>query len=160
MKIALLLWFLAFVQTAPNTQTKPRLDFINLGKSRLLLVRIPSGEFWMGTNQVFTAAGNWTNEVERPVHQVTISKDFWMGQFPVTQQQWQEVMGDNPSYFQHAGPDAPVEQVNWNQVQAFLAKLNASQSKWKVRLPTEAEWEYAARGLPRLLQVLEGSSQA
>jgi formylglycine-generating enzyme required for sulfatase activity len=145
MKIVLLLSLLTFGQTAPNAPPKPRLDFIDLGKSRLLVVRIPSGKFWMGTNQVFTAQGNWTNEVERPVHQVMISKDFWMGQFAVTQQQWQEVMGDNPSYFQHAGPNAPVEQVNWNQVQAFLAKLNASQSKWKVRLPTEAEWEYAAR---------------
>lgn len=146
MKTRLLVSLLAFGLTAaPNTPTKPRLDFINRGKSRLLIVRIPSGKFWMGTTQVFTAEGNWTNDVERPVHQVTISKDFWMGQFPVTQRQWQEVMGDNPSHFQDAGPDAPVEQVNWNQVQAFLAKLNSSQSQWTVRLPTEAEWEYAAR---------------
>jgi formylglycine-generating enzyme required for sulfatase activity len=68
-----------------------------------------------------------------------------MGQFPVTQRPWQEVMGDNPSYFQNAGPGAPVEQVTWRQVQTFLAKLNALQSPWEVRLPTEAEWEYAAR---------------
>lgn len=146
MKALLLVSFLAFDLTAtPNTPTRPRLDFINLGRSRLIIVRIPAGKFWMGTNQVFMAGGNWTNDVERPVHQVTISKDFWMGQFPVTQRQWQEVMGNNPSYFQYAGPDAPVEQVDWNQVQSFLAKVNAVESQWTVRLPTEAEWEYAAR---------------
>jgi formylglycine-generating enzyme required for sulfatase activity len=135
----------ALALTVAGPSTNPQSDFIDLGKSRLLLVKIPSGKFSMGTDQVHTAQGNWTNDVERPVHEVTISKDFWMGRFPVTQRQWQEVMGDNPSYFRNAGPDAPVEQVNWNQVQAFLAKLNSSQSRWKVRLPTEAEWEYAAR---------------
>jgi formylglycine-generating enzyme required for sulfatase activity len=131
--------------TAPREPPKPEVDFIDLGKSRLLIVRIPRGKFSMGTNQVFTAGNGWTNDVERPVHPVTISRDFWMGQFPVTQRQWQEVMGNNPSYCQNAGPEAPVEQVSWNQVQAFLAKVNALQRRWKVRLPTEAEWEYAAR---------------
>jgi formylglycine-generating enzyme required for sulfatase activity len=119
MKTPLLVSFLALGLTARGQPFKPQSDFIDLGKSRLVLVRIPSGKFWMGTTEVFTAKGNWINEVERPVHQVTISKDFWMGQFPVTQRQWQEVMGDNPSYFHDAGPDAPVEQVNWNQVQPF-----------------------------------------
>jgi formylglycine-generating enzyme required for sulfatase activity len=79
------------------------------------------------------------------VHKVTISKDFWIGQFPVTQQQWQEVMGNNPSYCRSAGPDAPVEQVSWNDAQVFIAKLNGGQTRWTVRLPTEAEWEYASR---------------
>jgi formylglycine-generating enzyme required for sulfatase activity len=68
-----------------------------------------------------------------------------MGRFDVTQGQWQELMGSNPAYGKAAGPDAPVEQVSWRDVQAFLAKLNAAQDKWTVRLPTEAEWEYAAR---------------
>jgi formylglycine-generating enzyme required for sulfatase activity len=137
--------FLALALAALDPPSKPQSDFIELGKSRLLLVRITAGKFQMGTDRVLTAQGNWTNDVERPVHQVTISKDFWMGQFPVTQRQWHEVMGDNPSYFREAGPDAPVEQINWNQVQAFITKLNSPQSRWKVRLPTEAEWEYAAR---------------
>jgi formylglycine-generating enzyme required for sulfatase activity len=83
--------------------------------------------------------------VERPVHQVTISKDFWMGQFDVTQKQWEDVMGSNPSFNKAAGPDAPVEQVSWQDVQTFLAKANAMQQRWTLRLPTEAEWEYAAR---------------
>jgi formylglycine-generating enzyme required for sulfatase activity len=136
---------LALLQTGPDRTPRPQLEFLHLGKSRLILVGIPSGKFWMGTNQIIATQGNWTNDAERPVHQVTISRDFWMGQFPVTQRQWQEVMGDNPSYCKDAGPEAPVEQVTWNRVQAFLAKVNVSQHRWKVRLPTEAEWEYAAR---------------
>jgi len=128
-------------------------DYVELVKSRLLIVRIPAGTFQMGTDQILKADDGWKacstcpvrNDVERPVHRVTISKEFWMGQFPVTQQQWQEVMGSNPSYFGSAGPDAPVEQVSWKDVQAFLAKVNATQDRWAVRLPTEAEWEYAAR---------------
>lgn len=68
-----------------------------------------------------------------------------MGRYPITQIQWQNVMGSNPSYCQRAGPDAPVEQVTWTEVQAFSAKVNESQSRWTVRLPTEAGWEYACR---------------
>jgi formylglycine-generating enzyme required for sulfatase activity len=128
-------------------------DYVPLGKLRIEVVRIPAGTFQMGSELVIRADDLWKlcstcpprNDVERPVHQVTISKEFWMGQFPVTQRQWQEVMGDNPSYPATARPDAPVEQVSWKDVQRFLAKVNAMQSRWTVRLPTEAEWEYAAR---------------
>jgi formylglycine-generating enzyme required for sulfatase activity len=128
-------------------------DYVELVKSRLVIVRIPAGTFRMGTDQVIRADDHWKscsncparNDVERPVHRATISEDFWMGQFPVTQRQWQEVMGNNPSDFHGAGPEAPVEQVSWKDVQAFLAKLNTIQVRWTVRLPTEAEWEYAAR---------------
>jgi len=109
--------------------------------------------FGMGSDQVIRADDAWKrcpacaphNEVEHPVHQVTISKDFWMGQFDVTQKQWQEVMGNNPSGNRATGPDAPVEQLSWKDVQSFLAKANAMQNRWTLRLPTEAEWEYAAR---------------
>jgi len=124
---------------------------VELVKSRLLIVRVPGGKFQMGTDKVIRADDYWKpcsecparNDVERPVHRVTVS-EFWIGQFPVTQQQWQEVMGTNPSYF-HNGPNTPVEQVSWKDVQAFLAKVNTIQARWTVRLPTEAEWEYAAR---------------
>jgi formylglycine-generating enzyme required for sulfatase activity len=128
-------------------------NYVDLGKCRVLIVKIPAGTFRMGSDQVIHADDSWTpcpscpprNEVERPVHLVTISEDFWMGQFDVTQKQWQNVMGNNPSGNRAAGLDAPVEQVSWKDVQFFLAKANAMQSRWTVRLPTEAEWEYAAR---------------
>jgi formylglycine-generating enzyme required for sulfatase activity len=128
-------------------------NYVELTKSRLIIVKVPAGTFRMGSDQVIHADDAWNpcsacsprNEVERPVHQVTISKDFWMGQFDVTQKQWQDVMGNNPSFNLAAGPDAPVEQVSWRDVQSFLAKANAMQDAWMVRLPTEAEWEYAAR---------------
>ena len=74
-------------------------------------------------------------------HQVCV-KDFQIGKYEVTQAQWQSVMGNNPSSFK--GENLPVEQVSWNDVQAFLKKLNATTGK-TYRLPTEAEWEYAAR---------------
>jgi formylglycine-generating enzyme required for sulfatase activity len=144
----------ALVLSAQATSTPERVDYVDLGETRLAVVRILSGAFWMGSNVVIRADDGWSlcsscpsrNDVERPVHRVTIGHDFWMGQFPVTQRQWQEVMGNNPAYGKSAGADAPVEQVSWNDAQAFLAKLNALQSRWTVRLPTEAEWEYAARG--------------
>jgi len=78
---------------------------------------------------------------EKPVHSVTVSA-FCIGKTEVTQAQWQGVMGSNPSNFK--GNDRPVEQVSWNDVQQFLKKLNQKTGK-KLRLPTEAEWEYAAR---------------
>jgi formylglycine-generating enzyme required for sulfatase activity len=128
-------------------------DYVELVKSRLVIVKIPAGTFRMGSDQELRADDNWKicpncparNDVERPVHQVTISEDFWMGQFPVTQRQWQEVMGNNPSELRGAGLDAPVEQVSFRDVEAFLAKANTIQVRWTVRLPAEAEWEYAAR---------------
>ena len=75
-------------------------------------------------------------------HQVCV-KDFEIGKFEVTQAQWQAVMGNNPSYFQNCA-NCPVEQVSWNDVQDYLGKLNQRTGK-QYRLPTEAEWEYAAR---------------
>lgn len=80
---------------------------------------------------------------EGPQHPVTISKAFELQTTEVTQSQWQAMMGSNPSHF--IGPDLPVEQVSWEDVQAFIAKLNAKGDGYRYRLPTEAEWEYAAR---------------
>jgi formylglycine-generating enzyme required for sulfatase activity len=78
---------------------------------------------------------------ERPVHEVCVS-DFYMGRYEVTQREWRDVMGTNPSYFK--GDERPVESVNWEDVQDFIATLNAK-TAGNYRLPTEAEWEYAAR---------------
>jgi formylglycine-generating enzyme required for sulfatase activity len=81
------------------------------------------------------------NSDEKPVHRVCLD-DFYLGKFEVTQGQWEKVMGNNPSYFK--GRDNPVEQVSWNDVQEYIDRLNR-QSGRKYGLPTEAEWEYAAR---------------
>ena len=148
--VFVLMALVAFPMTGSSANPS---DHVELVKSQLVVVRIPAGTFLMGTDQVLRADDRWKpcsncpsrNEVERPAHRVTISEDFWMGQFPVTQRQWQEVMGNNPSDFKSVGLDAPVEQVSWKGVPAFLAKVNSIQARWTVRLPTEAEWEYAAR---------------
>lgn len=77
-------------------------------------------------------------------HDVTLTESFEMGQFPVTQSQWEAVMGNNPSYFK--GENNPVECVSWNDAQEFIKKLNDEDTEYTYRLPTEAEWEYCARG--------------
>jgi formylglycine-generating enzyme required for sulfatase activity len=113
-------------------------------------VLIQAGAFLMGTpaEQLDAIAGgdkdyrNWI-ENETPQHQVTINQPFYIGKYPVTQSEWQAVMGDNPSYFK--GDNLPVERVSWDDVQAFIQKLNDQQRSNAYRLPTEAEWEYAAR---------------
>ena len=74
---------------------------------------------------------------------VTVST-FEIGKYPVTQKQWREIMGTNPSHF--SGDDLPVENVSWNDTKEFIEKLNAMYPGKNYRLPTEAEWEYAARG--------------
>jgi len=79
---------------------------------------------------------------EKPAREVCVG-DFWMGVHEVTQGQWERMMGSNPSYLK-SGDRYPVEQVDWGDVQGFIQRLNARSGK-KYRLPTEAEWEYAAR---------------
>ncbi|MBF0506507.1 MAG: formylglycine-generating enzyme family protein [Nitrospirae bacterium] len=81
---------------------------------------------------------------EKPVHEVCLD-DFYMGKYDVTQGQWQAVMGNNPSRFKDCGDNCPVEMVSWNNAQEFISKLNKPSGGKKYRLPTEAEWEYAAR---------------
>jgi len=80
---------------------------------------------------------------ERPVHEVCVN-DFYIGRYDVTQGQWKEIMGDNTSEFDRCGDDCPVENISWNDAQVFIAKLKQRIGK-NYRLPTEAEWEYAAR---------------
>jgi formylglycine-generating enzyme required for sulfatase activity len=104
-------------------------------------VSIPAGRFTMGCSPDYSPCG----DDENPRHEVTISRGFELGKYEVTQGQWVKVMGNNPSNFK--GDDRlPVEQVSWNDTQAFIAKLNALNDGYRYRLPTEAEWEYAARG--------------
>ena len=80
---------------------------------------------------------------ERPVHEVTLSKGFYLQVTEVTQRQWEAVMGSNPSYFK--GPDRPVENFSWGDAQEFLQRLNEKEKDSRYRLPTEAEWECACR---------------
>jgi formylglycine-generating enzyme required for sulfatase activity len=103
-------------------------------------ILIPAGTFTMGspTNE----SGRKNDESQ---HQVTISKPFYMQTTEVTQGQWKRIMGNNPSYFSNCGDDCPVEQVSWNDIQIFIKKLNQQESTDSYRLPTEAEWEYAAK---------------
>jgi formylglycine-generating enzyme required for sulfatase activity len=107
------------------------------------LVRIPAGEFMMGTRKK-SEPGRYC--VERR-HRVKLTKGFWMGKYEVTQEQWEKLMGYNPSGFTNAGPRAPVECVNLPDCQRFMTKLNraAVAGAGKFRLPTEAEWEWACR---------------
>lgn len=77
-------------------------------------------------------------------HKVTFAKPFAMSVTPVTQAQWQAVMGKNPSEFVNCGSKCPVENVSWDDIQIFILRLNAKTGK-HYRLPTEAEWEYACR---------------
>jgi formylglycine-generating enzyme required for sulfatase activity len=104
-------------------------------------VSIPAGRFMMGCSQ----GDEQCYADEKPQYEVQITRSFQLGKYEVTQGQWAKVMGSNPSKFK--GEDRlPVEEVSWNDVQRFIAKLNALNDGYRYRLPTEAEWEYAARG--------------
>ncbi len=102
-------------------------------------VLIPAGSFMMGCNSDFENCGSG----EAPRHSVTITMPFYIGKYEVTQEQWTKVMGSNPSKLK--GLSHPVEQVNWNDAQQLIKKLNAMENTNVYRLPTEAQWEYAAR---------------
>ena len=110
--------------------------------SNFEMVLVRGGTFTMGCT---SEQGSDCDGDEKPAHQVTVS-DFYIGKYEVTQKEWREVMGSNPPELRFKGCDAcPVERVSWDDIQAFLSKLNAKTGK-SYRLPTEAEWEYAARG--------------
>jgi formylglycine-generating enzyme required for sulfatase activity len=118
----------------PPTPSEPSKTFRNgLGMEFVL---IPAGEFMMGSNN--------GDSDEKPAHKVRISTPFYLGQYEVTQREWQAVMGQNPSHFKGEAT-LPVENVSWEEVQEFLRRLNAREGGPRYRLPTEAEWEYAAR---------------
>lgn len=117
-------------------------------RSGIQFVLIPGGDFMMGSAD---------RNNSRPVHRVRISSPFYLGKFPVTQEEWEKVMGKNPCRFRKEEktglfkkelvkvPDNPVETVSWMDVQEFIRNLNKLEGSLKYRLPTEAEWEYACR---------------
>ena len=106
--------------------------------SGIELVPVKGGCFKMGNDY-----GIYDTWDEQPEHEVCLS-DFHLGTFEVTQKQWQAVMGNNPAKLKECGPDCPVESISWLDIQVFLKRLNKKSGK-HFRLPTEAEWEYAAR---------------
>jgi len=121
----------------------------------LNMVPIAAGSFSMGSNAT-TGAPYYSQSWERPVHQVTITRPFWIGKYEVTQAEYQALMGSNPSNFQGASwpnsSNRPVEQVTWNNAMAYCAALTAQAAAagqlplgYQYRLPTEAEWEYCCR---------------
>ena len=125
--------------------------------SNIELILIPAGDFWMGA----LPNDNKAKSEEKPRHRVRISKDFFIGKYPVTQKQYQQVMGSNPSHLK--GDNLPVGTVSWNDAISFCNKLSKMEGKEQVytvasgtttcnwnakgyRLLTEGEWKYAARG--------------
>ena len=113
--------------------------FPDLPKTEMVFVQ--GGTFTMGCTD---EQGSDCYMIEKPAHQVTLS-DYYIGKYEVTQGLWKKVMGSNPSNFNYCGDDCPVENVSWDDCQIFINKLNQLTGK-RFRLPTEAEWEYAARG--------------
>ncbi|NCC53719.1 MAG: formylglycine-generating enzyme family protein, partial [Spartobacteria bacterium] len=119
-------------------------DVVDLGGGvKLEIVYIAPGSFEMGSN-------NGGND-EKPVHTVRISEPYWMGKYEVTQREYQQVMGENPSKFK--GTRNPVEEVSWNKAVEFCRKLTEQEQRtgrlpaeYEYTLPSEAQWEYAARG--------------
>jgi formylglycine-generating enzyme required for sulfatase activity len=125
-----------------KTEGSPKKLTVDLGhRVKLEMVLIPAGEFLMGSPESDKDA---TPE-EKPQHRVRITKPFYLGKYLVTQEQWEAVMGGNPSLFK--GPKNPVEQVSWDDCQVFLGKLNENfgAGRGNFHLPTEAQWEYACR---------------
>ena len=125
--------------TVMAQEVKPgKVDVIDLGKDvKLEMVLVPAGKFMMGS----PASEKDRNEKETQ-HEVTLTKPFYMGKYEVTQEQWFEIMGENPS--REKGRKLPVTNVSWEDCQEFIKKLNAK-TDGGYRLPTESEWEYACR---------------
>ena len=117
-----------------NTLTIPVKNGINIE-----MVKVEAGSFNMGA----TPEMQDPDTDEKPVHRVTLTNNYYIGKYEVTQALWKIVMGSNPS--NSKGDNLPVEKVSWDDCQDFISKLNAMTGK-RFRLPTEAEWEFAARG--------------
>ena len=126
-------------RTSPPPQPFPGQEWANeLG---IIFVWIPPGSFLMGSPGIEAER----RSDEGPVRRVKIPSGFWLGKHEITQEEWYSVMGENPSSFKDCGGSCPVEMVSWKDTQAFINRMNTLTSEKGYRLPSEAEWEYAAR---------------
>jgi formylglycine-generating enzyme required for sulfatase activity len=127
-------------ETTPITFTEP--------SAGIEMVYVKGGCYLMGDNYGDGVDENGDlagTSVEKPVHEVCVN-DFYMGKFEVTQGQWKSIMGSNPSSESACKSDnCPVDNISWNDIKNFLNKINSKNGGSTYRLPTEAEWEYAAR---------------
>ncbi len=123
-----------------DAATNSEIETFTVNGVAFKMVKVAGGTFQMGGA---SEQGSDAYDREYPIHSVTLS-DYYIGQTQVTQELWEAVMGSNPSYFK-GNNQCPVENVSWNDSQEFIEKLNRLTGK-NFRLPTEAEWEYAARG--------------
>ena len=121
-----------FAEEKARTSSSPPVNALGM-----TFVRIPAGSFTMGSNS------SESDDDEKPVHPVTITRLFELQTTAVTQAQWKALMRSNPSHFR--GNDLPVKNVSWDGCQAFIRKLNKKDPGKGHRLPTEAEWEYACQ---------------
>ena len=152
-----LLLFLSLARPQCQFQNMERLEVHVTNSLIYPLIPVEGGTFMMGAT---SEQGSEAESDEKPAHRVAVG-NFFIGQTEVTQGLWYDVMGTNPSHFQGSNSafssrwrELPVDQVSWNDCQVFINRLNNRRNKmdlgdyshWKFRLPTEAEWEYAARG--------------
>jgi len=146
-RVFLFLGLLFFMQSQVFAQdTLPAPSSYRVNKVSFNMVRVEKGGFWMGAQRKDTAEFNYDRTAqidELPVHYVTMHEDYYIGQTEVTQKLWKAVMGYNPSA--KKCPKRPVTNVNYYEVQEFLRRID-SITGMQFRLPTEEEWEYAARG--------------
>lgn len=138
----LLLYLMLLCSMAGSAQDEivyHRIKKITVNGVSLDMIEVRGGTFNMGATY---EQGDDASDFEEPVHQVTLSS-YYIGKYEVTQELWRTIMGDNPS--KHVNNKKPVEHVSWNDCQNFISKLNSLTGK-RFRLPSEAEWEFAARG--------------
>ena len=132
--------YLNYRQNTPIVYKGEMIETFNVKGVEFKMIKVEGGTFSMGAT---SEQGSDAYDSEKPVHSVTLS-DYYIGETEVTQELWEAVMGSNPSYCK-GNNQRPVERVSWNDCQEFINKLNRLTGK-NFRLPTEAEWEYAARG--------------
>jgi formylglycine-generating enzyme required for sulfatase activity len=143
--------------SAPGYKSQKKRITLSAGEDKDLSVQLsPAKKFTnsLGMEFVYIEPGSFmmgspSDETERDddetQHKVTLTQGYFLQTTELTQGQWKEIMGNNPSSFKDCGANCPVERVSWNDVQDFIKKLNQRESQYNYRLPTEAEWEYAAR---------------